>query len=140
MAAAFKLGVEIFVNNSQGNLLRDEACRHRDDITIVMLTTKMSYFGSPTKSTAHIRIFIHSHLHTVSASADNDASAIFTIIDSTANLMCKVWIINTFTAVGTKVFHLKATIGKMLFHHLLQFISGVVTCNRNYFFHKQACL
>ena len=140
MAAAVKLGVEIFVNNSQGNLLRDETCRHRDDVTIVMLTTKMSYFGSPAKSTAHIRIFIHSHLHTVAASADNDASAIFTIIDSTANLMCKVWIINTFAAVGTKVFHLEATIGKMLFHHLLQFVSGVVTCNRNYFFHKQACL
>ena len=140
MASAFKLGVEILVNDGQSSLLRNEAGGHRNDVTVIMLATKMSNLGSPTKSTAHIRIFIHSHLDTISASTNNNASTIFAIIDSTTDLMCKIRIVNTFIAVGTKIFHLKATVGKMFLHHLLQFEASVVTCNRNNFFHKQACL
>ena len=73
MASAFKGRIEKFVNNLQGEFLRNKTSRERDDIAIVVLTAEMCYFGVPTESTPHVRILVDSHLDPVATATDYNA-------------------------------------------------------------------
>lgn len=105
MTAALKFGVEELVDNLQSHLLRDETCGHGNNVAIVVLATQMGNLGTPAKGTTHIGVFVHGHLHTIAASADNDAATILAIVDNTAHLMSVIGVVDTLA--GDKVDYLQ---------------------------------
>ena len=87
-----------------------------------------------------MRIFVHGHLNAVTATTNHNTAAVFTFIDGASQKMRIIGIIDTFSTVGAKIFYLKALILKIMFYSFLQFISCMVACHSNYFFHNQTCL
>ena len=140
MPSAFKIGVQKLVHNLQSSGFIDEPCGQRNHVTIVVLTAEVRYLRSPTKSTTDMRIFVHGHLNTVPATTNHNTATVFTLIDGAAQKMRIIGIIDTFSTVGAKIFYLKALILKILFYSFLQFISSMIACHSNYFFHNQTCL
>ena len=117
MSAAFKRSVEKFIHNLQRSFLRYEACRHRNNITVVVLTAKVRYLGCPAKGTTHIGVLINGHLNSIATTTNNYATTIFAFVDSATQLMGKVGVVTAFGTIGTKVFHFETLINEILFNN-----------------------
>lgn len=86
----------------------DETSRERDDVGIVVLTSELGDFAAPAEGAPDVGILVDCHLHAVARAADDDAPAVVATVDGGSDLMCKIWIINTFGGVGAEVFDVEA--------------------------------
>ena len=95
------------INYVQSSVLVNKPCRQRQHIGIVVLPCQTCYLCTPTQGTTNVRIFVNSHLHSVSRAAYHYAALHFAIVDSLAYFMSKIRVINTFLTPCTTVIYLK---------------------------------
>lgn len=135
MATSLERRVQEQIDNLQCCLLVDETGRQRHHIAVVVLAAQLGNFSVPAKGATDMGIFVHRHLYTVAAAADDDASFVLAFFDGTAQLVCIVGVVATLGAERAEVLHLKAFALNKSHHFLLQFVARMVAGDRYDFLH-----
>ena len=112
MAPAGKVCGEELLQNGLGIGCGDETARHYEDVGIVMLAGEVGYLCVPTKSSAHLRVFVEGDCHSLPCAANSDAHGALSTLHPLGKSVGEVGIVATLRGEGAVVKERDVLLGK----------------------------
>ena len=134
MTTAFESLVQPCVCDFNHSLERDEAGRHHEYVSIVVLLDELADFWSPTESCTDALVLVEGHSDAVAGAAECDAEVNLSILYSRCHGMSDIRIVHACSCVGAEVHHLVAFAGEILNQSVLVLHAGVVVTDT--YFHE----
>ena len=129
MTTALERSLEEFVHDLLCCLVVDEASRHNQNISVVVLACELCNLRIPYQCCTYALVLVESHCHAFTATADTDTWINVAVRDSFAQLVCKVRIVAAQIAVCSVILKRNVVALKVLNNKFLQCVTCVVACN-----------
>lgn len=129
VSSAFEIGGEECLEDFEGEVGRDEACRERQDVGVVVLACECGEFGVPADCCPTALVFVDCHTDAVCAAADCNSELDSSLLDGVCQRVGVVGIVAAFGTVCSEVFDDVALLFEEILDCFFQFVAGVVGCD-----------
>lgn len=119
MATALKGGVQVLVHYLAGHVGVDETAGHDQDVSIIVLTDKVSYLGDPAQSGADALMLVQGHGDTLSAAAHGYTLLYLTLLYAAGQCVAVVGVVTAIGGEGAVVLELQPLLLQVFYHKLL---------------------
>ena len=126
VATTLELGGEVLIHDLAGHVLIDEAARHHQHVSIIVLADEMGNLRNPAETGSDRLMLVERHVDTFARSADGYARENFAILNTTGQCMAEVAIVAGVLGIGAVVLKRVALLLEVLLHELLKCIASVV--------------
>ena len=126
MATTFKLGGEVLVHNLASHLLIDEATRHHQHVSIVVLTNQVSNLRNPAQSGADALMLVQRHVDALAAATDGNAGEHLASLDAASQCVTEVRVVARVLGISSVVLILEALLLEILLYELFKSIASVI--------------
>ena len=103
MAAAFELGRKVLVHDGASSLLRDEASRHYQHVSIVVLTNQVGNLRNPAKTGTDTLVLVKRHVDALTRAADGDTWEYLALLDALGQRVAEVGVVAGVLGISTVV-------------------------------------